>query len=66
MILKTGSQDNQSVIHDYGINYTASTHYNFGGFLNLSNNANGLMLHANSSNGIIKFSLDMMRLLAQE
>jgi len=55
IILKTGEGNYQSVIQDYSLNYTASTYYDFGGFLNVSNNSNGLMLHANSSNGIIKF-----------
>ena len=55
IILKTGDSDLQSVIQDYGINYAASTYYDFGGFLNLSNNSKGLMLHANSEQGIIKF-----------
>ena len=55
IILKTGEGNYQSVIQDYGSNYTASPHYHFSGYLNLSNNANGLMLHANSPNGIIKF-----------
>lgn len=55
IILKTGEENYQSVIQDYGINYIASTHYDFGGFLNLSNNSKGLMLHANSFGGIIKF-----------
>lgn len=55
ILLKTGDGNHQSVIQDYGINYTASTYYDFGGFLNFSNNSKGLMLHANSSDGIIKF-----------
>ena len=55
LLLKTGDGAYQSVIQDYGLNYTASAHYDFGGFLNLSNNSKGLMLHANSANGIIKF-----------
>lgn len=55
IILKTGENDLQSVIQDYGLNYTASPHYDFGGFLNISNNSRGIMLHANSRDGIIKF-----------
>lgn len=55
LILKTGESNYQSVIQDYGINYTASPYYDFGGFFNLSNNSKGLIFHANSSNGIIKF-----------
>jgi len=55
IILKTGESEYQSVIQDYGLNYTASPHYDFGGFFNLANNSSGLMLHANSINGIIKF-----------
>ncbi len=56
IMLSTGNGSFQSVIQDYGINYAASEpNYEFGGFLNLSNNSKGLMLHANSSDGIIKF-----------
>lgn len=55
VLIKTGDDNYQSVIQDYGINYTASPYYDFAGFLNLSNNSKGLMLHANSSDGIIKF-----------
>ncbi|NOQ24222.1 MAG: T9SS type A sorting domain-containing protein, partial [Bacteroidales bacterium] len=55
IILKTGDSNLMSAIQDYGINYTASNPYDFGGFLNLSNNSRGLMLHANSEQGVIKF-----------
>jgi hypothetical protein len=55
IILKTGIDNYQSVIQDYGMNYAASNYYDFAGFLNLSNNAKGLILHANSASGIIKF-----------
>jgi hypothetical protein len=55
IILKTGDSIFQSVIQDYGINYKNTPYHDFGGFLNLSNNSKGLMLHANSLNGIIKF-----------
>lgn len=55
ILLKTGESGGQSVIQDYGLTYTASTYYDFAGFLNLSNNNHGVMLHANSSDGVIKF-----------
>jgi hypothetical protein len=53
--LKTGFSDGQSVIQDYGMTYTVSTYYDFAGFLNLSNSNRGVMLHANSAEGVIKF-----------
>lgn len=55
MVLKTGNSSGHSVIQDYGMNYTASTYYDFAGFLNVSNNNRGVMLHANSAEGVIKF-----------
>ncbi len=55
MVLKTGNSYGHSVIQDYSMNYTASTYYDFAGFLNVSNNNRGVMLHANSTDGVIKF-----------
>ena len=56
MILKTGNSSKQSVIQDYGENYTASLpNYDWGGRLNISNNNRGILLHANNANGQIKF-----------
>jgi hypothetical protein len=54
IILKTGDNDVQSVIQDYGLGYVASPHYDFAGFLNLANSARGVMIHARGD-GIIKF-----------
>lgn len=53
--LTTGSSTGHSVIQDYGSTYTASTSYDFAGFLNVANSNRGVMLQANSADGVIKF-----------
>lgn len=53
--LQTGSSIGHSVIQDYGSTYNASTSYDFAGFLNVANSNRGVMLHANSADGVIKF-----------
>jgi hypothetical protein len=44
-----------SGFQEYGLNYNSGPHYDFGGFFNISSKVRGIMLHANSADGIIKF-----------
>jgi hypothetical protein len=53
--LKAGYSEGHSVIQDYSMTYSASPAYDFAGFLNLSNSNRGVMIHANSATGVIKF-----------
>ena len=55
ILFKTGTSGGQSVLQDYGLNYLGSSSYDFAGFFNISNSTKGIMLHANSAKGIIKF-----------
>lgn len=55
IMLTNGNNSSASVIQNYSLNYSASPAYDFAGFLNISNNGKGVMIHANSADGIVKF-----------
>jgi hypothetical protein len=55
IILESGETGGHSVIQSYGINYTASSPYDFGGFLNFSNASKGINYITNSEHGIHRF-----------
>ncbi len=55
IILESGETGGHSVIQSYGINYTASSPYDFGGFLNISNASKGINYIANSADGTHRF-----------
>ena len=56
LLFQTG--DNEQLLsgfQEYGLNYNSGPHYDFSGFFNISSKIKGIMLHANSAEGIIKF-----------
>ena len=56
LLFQTGLDELKlSGLQDYGLNYNSGPYYDFSGFLNISSKVRGIMLHANSADGIIKF-----------
>jgi hypothetical protein len=56
LLFQSGANDLLlSGFQEYGLNYDSSPFYDFAGFFNISSKVRGIMLHANSADGIIKF-----------
>ncbi len=56
LLFQSGTNDLLlSGFQEYGLNYDSNPYYDFAGFFNISSKVRGIMLHANSADGIIKF-----------